>query len=72
MMPVAFVRPAGTFPTDGEWKALEKALGMRLEVDDRDYRGTYEGAKHFESDWGARLPEALLWLESRYRPEGRN
>ena len=32
----------------------------------------YEGAKHFESDWGVRLPEALLWLESRYRPEGRN
>jgi len=32
----------------------------------------YEGAKHFESDWGARLPEALLWMESRYRTEGRN
>ena len=32
-------------PTDVEWKVLEKALGMRLEVDDTDYRGTNEGTQ---------------------------
>jgi len=32
-------------PTDVEWKVLEKALGMRLEVDDTEYRGTYEGTQ---------------------------
>ena len=26
----------------------------------------YHGAKHFESDWGRRMPEALLWVESTW------
>ena len=49
-----------------DMEALLEAVGQPHVVN------VYEGAKHFESDWGARLPEALLWLESRYRPEGRN
>ena len=49
-----------------DMEALLKAVGQPHVVN------VYEGAKHFEPDWGARLPEALLWLESRYRPEGRN
>jgi enterochelin esterase-like enzyme len=24
----------------------------------------YDGAKHFESDWGLRMPQALGWVES--------
>ena len=49
-----------------DMEALLEAVGQPHVVH------VYEGAKHFESDWGARLPEALLWMESRYRPEGRN
>ena len=26
----------------------------------------YDGAKHFESDWGRRMPEALMWVESAW------
>ena len=26
----------------------------------------YDGAKHFESDWGHRMPEALMWVESAW------
>jgi len=26
----------------------------------------YNGAKHFESDWGRRMPEALMWVESAW------
>ena len=26
----------------------------------------YSGAKHFESDWGRRMPEALMWVESAW------
>ena len=26
----------------------------------------YDGAKHFESDWGLRMPEALMWVESAW------
>ena len=49
-----------------DMEALLEAVGQPHVVN------VYEGAKHFESDWGARLPEALLWLESRHRLEGRN
>ena len=26
----------------------------------------YDGAKHFEADWGRRMPEALMWVESAW------
>ena len=30
----------------------------------RFWKEVYDGAKHFESDWGLRMPQALGWVES--------
>ena len=43
--------------------AMEK-LAQTLDLD--HVVKVYEGAKHFESDWGGRMPEALGWVESAW------
>lgn len=46
--------------------AMER-LAQRLDLD--HVVNVYEGAKHFESDWGSRMPEALKWIESAWTRE---
>ena len=43
--------------------AMEK-LAQTLDLD--HVVKVYEGAKHFESDWGGRMPDALGWVESAW------
>ena len=47
-------------PGVDEMEALARVLDLDHVVK------VYDGAKHFESDWGRRMPEALMWVESAW------